>query len=519
VNNSFRWSQINLDLVFGRDLLIGEMLEALPSANGDSFGITGARRMGKTTVLRCVERDLCAGLEIWRESGTSLLPVYIDGLALPRPLSAEFLWGCIYQKICRLLHVDTGVSSANLAFPDFVEQCTSVLDKQELVPKVIVIFDEIEHIIINDWAAAYFANWRALLSNYPGFSGYFSAVFSGALEMAAIQHDVGSPLMDVLQWRSLRSLNFEEVRRLITEPTNLTISDELVLHVFLETGGHPMMVQYVMQKAINDLQGDIANSINMALSDFEESRAWQFSEWWSKYCDVTSRLVYAALPSDREFKNVAEFAIELGGYAASRAFEVLQHVGIAELSEDKKQIRRRGNMFSRWQKQNGNMEQGAAHDSGLANLLLEIGQGMREKYISAWAIYGQNMPNYSGAVSEMRDLITLTLHKVAPDEDVVSLPGFKFEADQSKPTRRQRVMFLFGIERREQGKAVASEDELLEMHSTQLAGIVAKAYANASSLTHTTATRPLAYQALKQGESILAQLISRHIERTKQADI
>lgn len=74
-------------------------------------------------------------------------------------------------------------------------------------------------------------------------------------------------------------------------------------------------------------------------------------------------------------------------------------------------------------------------------------------------------------------------------------------------------MFVFGIANKEQGKTVASEDELLEIHAVQVASVVSKAYANASGLTHTTASRPLAYSAIKQAESIVVQLISRHNEK------
>lgn len=501
--------------MYGRDGLLGEMLESLPSVNGDSFGITGARRMGKTTVLRAVERDLIAGLDNWLQTGTSLVPIYIDGLALPRPLAAEFIWGYIYSEICIALKYGEPSPRSDLQFLDFLSKISILLDKQEFVPKIIVIFDEIEHILVNEWSGAFFSNWRALLSNNPGVSGYFSAVFSGALEMASLQHDVGSPLMDVLQWRSLRNLSLDDTRRLMTEPMGLTISDDCALFLFSETGGHPMMVQYAMQKALNTNHNDIVDRVKSGLNDFEENRAWQFGEWWSKYCDTTSQLVYSALPANGDFKRIAIFSAELGGYAASKAFEVLQHVGVADLDSGKKDIRRLGNMFSRWQEKHGNPSNGAAYDINLAGMLDKCKAGLREKYVSAWAIYGQEMPNYSGAVSEMRDLITLTLHTIAPDADVEGQTGFKFERDQEKPTRRQRVMFLFGADRREQGKAVASEDELLETHSVRLASILSKAYANASALTHTTATRPLAYQALKQGESILVQLLSQHAEHVR----
>jgi len=469
--------------------------------------------MGKTTVLRAVERDLTSGLDNWLQTGTSLVPIYIDGLVLPRPLMAEYIWGYIYSKICAAFKYDDPAFNSGLPFSDFLSKVSTVLDGQESVPKIVVIFDEIEHIVVNDWSGAFFSNWRALLSNYPGVSGFFSAVFSGALEMASLQHDVGSPLMDVLQWRSLRSLSLDDTRRLMAVPTGLTISDDCARFLFAESGGHPMIVQYAMQKALNTAHSEVTEGVRYGLNDFEENRAWQFGEWWSKYCDETSQLVYSALPANGDFTRIAKFSAELGGYAASKAFEVLQHVGLVEINLRNKEIRRLGNMFSRWHQSYGSVAVGATFDFNLAEMLDKCKAGLRDKYVSAWAIYGKEMPNYSGAVSEMRDLITIVLHAVAPDSDVEAQLNFKFERDQDKPTRRQRVMFLFGAARREQGKSVASEDELMEAHSVRLASILSKVYANASSLTHTTATRPLAYQALKQGESILVQLLSQYAER------
>ena len=140
-------------------------------------------------------------------------------------------------------------------------------------------------------------------------------------------------------------------------------------------------------------------------------------------------------------------------------------------------------------------------------MLAAHGIELRDKYLSAWAIYSTEMPNYSEAVSEMRDTITLILHKLAPDSAVEGQPGFQYEAGLSKPSRRQRVNYIFGARGKEQGKSVASDDELLETLASQVAVSLTSTYSTASALTHTTATRPLAYRALKQGESILAQLL------------
>ncbi|MGP6463000.1 pPIWI-associating nuclease domain-containing protein [Pseudomonas parakoreensis] len=511
--NPYRWNQLQLEIVYGRSTLVGEMLKALPSPNGNSFGITAARRMGKTTVMRLVERDLLNGLQIYSDSGTAIVPIYIDGLTLPRPLSAQLIWGLIYKELVKHLAPDTHCSSSEMEFLDFVKKSSEIFDSLEKVPKAIVIFDEIEHIVVNDaWAGSFFANWRALLSNYPSLSGYICAVFSGAREMANLQHDIGSPLMDVLEWRTLKSLNFEDALKLMSEPANLTIEEEVCEYIHNETGGHPMILQYAMQKLLNSSNPINMENAKLVISDFESHRSRQFHEWWDKYCDTTSQLVYKALPLDHSFKNIASFANEMGGYETSKAIDILQHIGIAELDEEKTQIKRRCLMFTRWAVKYATDISTAAHDSSLAGMLESLNITYRDKYISAWRIYCQEMPNYSGAVSEMRDLVTQTLHYVAPSDAVEHQPNFKHERDQTTPTRRQRVAYLFGASGKEQGKALASEDELLEAHALQLAGLVSKSYANASALTHTSASRPLAYTAIKQAESILAQLITRHLD-------
>lgn len=508
MKNPYRWNQINLQLVFGRASLINEMLRELPAPSGNSFGISGARRMGKTTVLRFVEDKLHSEKEALRASGTQIVPIYIDGLALPRPLKAELVWRKILKNICSVLGSGDQPFPAEVDFTEFLELVSGVLARAEFVPKIVVIIDEIELFLIYDWADSFFGNWRALLSNYPEVSKYFSAVFSGAREMINLQHDIGSPLGDVLEWRNLQSLSDEESYSLMAEPLQLIIDDKVLKRAYEETGGHPMIVQYLMQKSLNLLSGVTLESVELSIKDFEVNRAWQFSDWWEKYCDENSRRIYSSLPIDMTPVPVSVFANELGGHNASKAFQILQHVGIVNISDENDCIQRRGMMFSRWQVSFGNHAQSKlALDLSLAALLEAVHPDYRAKYVSAWTIYEQVMPNYSGAVSEMRDLITLILHSFAPDDQVMAQPGFKLDRDQTKPTRRQRVMFVFK-EKREQGKAVASDDELLDSNAARLASIIGTAYSNASALTHTTASRELAFASLKQSESILVQLIS-----------
>jgi hypothetical protein len=62
--------------------------------------------------------------------------------------------------------------------------------------------------------------------------------------------------------------------------------------------------------------------------------------------------------------------------------------------------------------------------------------------LAAWRILGADLPNYSGAVAEMRDTISLVLHRLAPDDDVVPSEGFVLESGQKRPTGRQRARHI-----------------------------------------------------------------------------
>lgn len=510
MNNPYCWNRIDTNLIFGRKPLMDELLSQLASVGGNSFGLAGARRMGKTTVLRAVERALTESQDVWRSSGTTLIPIYIDGLSLPRPLEAAHLWKLLLTPIRFALRSDGAESNGireKIDFQDFVANTKSLMSASETVPRVIVLFDEIEHIFVTQWASGFFANWRALLSNIPDMSIYFGAVFSGARELEILQHDIGSPLMDILEWRNLHSLSREDTADLIRKPCELEVQDSVVDLVYKETGGHPMMVQYLMQKMLNGSSLPSIKEAQSAVTEFESRRRWQLADWWHKYCTDDARLVYASLPSTFDSIAVSKISTEFGTYQTGKAFEVLQHVGIAEVSDDGQTTRRRGTIFSRWQETNGRNVDRISTDNGLSEMLAAHGIELRDKYLSAWAIYSTEMPNYSGAVSEMRDTITLILHKLAPDSAVEGQPGFQYEAGLSKPSRRQRVNYIFGARGKEQGKSVASDDELLETLASQVAVSLTSTYSTASALTHTTATRPLAYRALKQGESILAQLL------------
>lgn len=508
MHNPFSWNTVNPALCFGRNALLGDLLSGLPGSPRLSFGLAGGRRMGKTTLLRRVELDLRASIDQWRTGGLLVIPIYVDGLALPRPLTLSDIWTYLLSQLQDTLPDQWLRADNPLDFRMFTEILRPVLTNLSERPRVIVMFDELEPIIVHDWADSFLGQWRALLSNTPDLSEYFTAVFAGAREMAVLRRDVGSPLKDILEWRNLHTLEYEDACQLMQKPIDQEWSVTFLQRAYAETGGHPMLLQYVMQHVCEAPPEAAEQSLEQAAARFMRERSWQFGDWWSKYCTPTAQRIYVRLPEDGSTMPLATLTREFGLHEANDALEILQHVGLVAAEEDGFICRYSGEMFRRWYRIYGTLAESPMHDQVLHARLAQLGTDLADKYLSAWRIYQADLPNYSGAVSEIRDTLTLVLNTIAPEDQVRAQPGFQLDPGQQRPTRRQRVRHAARQRyNTEQTKEIASDFDLLETACDQLAQIVTGAYGGASGLTHTTATRARAYRALKQWDSILAQLL------------
>jgi hypothetical protein len=511
MTNPYTWNRVNLEIVYGRGKIINELLSGMPRIPPISYALTAGRRMGKSTVLRSVEKELAESQSQWITQDVLVVPVYIDGLTLQRPIEPGALWGRLFRELQSKINPSVVERYPALSFEEFIEKTKHLLNASPRAVRIVVLFDEIEPILYQSWSDGYFANWRALLSNTPPISSYIAAVFSGAQELVRLRQDVGSPLMDVLELRSLSNLGLDESKRLMIEPTQTDWNTEFYEYLYSESGGHPMLLQYLMQAVCN--RRSEVPALEAAIqgrASFLAERSWQFSDWWYKDCSQMAQSVYRRLPEDFSWISLKDLAHEFGARQANDALDLLQHVGIATANDDGLAFRRAGKMFASWQKEKGQPTPAPSHDPEIYFRLTSIEQDFADKYASAWRILGADLPNYSGAVSEMRDTLTLVLHHLAPDDAVINSEGFTLELDQTRPTRRQRARYV-GLNRlgsKEIAKTLAGDVEALEFNILLLEKSVARAYGMASSLTHTTSTRELAYQSLKQGDSILAQLLA-----------
>jgi hypothetical protein len=57
-------------------------------------------------------------------------------------------------------------------------------------------------------------------------------------------------------------------------------------------------------------------------------------------------------------------------------------------------------------------------------------------------LVGPERKSYRGPATDLREALRETLDHLAPDKDITSQPGFKFEGDTKCPTMRQKVRFV-----------------------------------------------------------------------------
>lgn len=387
--NPYRWDKINIELFYGRNHLRYELVEGL--RNGQSFGITGGRRMGKTTLLRRVEADLKERSQQWVAGGLLVIPLYIDGLSLSCPITSEQIFDFILEGIKKWIVSDkdstansqSGLFSLN-PFTAQLAHHIEDINASNRRPQLIVLFDEIEPILNCDWGKGFFANWRALLNNEPEVSPYISAVFAGASEMFQLARDVGSPLGNILSWRDLHLFSCEDTSLLVNEPTDHYLPSDFAKRVFQETGGHPALIQYLM-RFVCDRDLDAAEqSLDQAIKTFYLCEQDKFEKWWERFPplaqQVYAQIVSAGTPISRQFLIQAFNSTDIG-----RALDILCHSGVVSYDNGRDVYAAAGQMFPRWFNRFGVVQTTPELSERVDRLLRDVERALRnllQKHLS-----------------------------------------------------------------------------------------------------------------------------------------
>jgi Predicted pPIWI-associating nuclease len=133
----------------------------------------------------------------------------------------------------------------------------------------------------------------------------------------------------------------------------------------------------------------------------------------------------------------------------------------------------------------GHRERGQSDISPEEKLLLET---LEQLVPSAAASYRQGLTDlkegarlsFRGTATEFREALRETLDHLAPDDDVTKQDGFRFEANQRRPTTKQKVGYVLSSRRRNRTQRSAAEKSVTLVE--ELAGEITRAVYNHASL-------------------------------------
>ena len=211
---------------FGREYETSRIL-----ANPDSnHTILGIRRIGKTSLLREIERIL-------KEREDEARVVYLECSDL---LSTDDYIREVVRKLNPRELPRVHMQKYVFFFPNFLERM-----RQVYKAKIIFLLDEVDNLVImqrGDWEL--FRMLRA--SSNKGACQYIIAGFREAMRE---QYMLDSPFYNFAQEIRLSEFTRQQARELIATPMeNLRVhirnEEEVVSRIYSETAGHPNLIQY-----------------------------------------------------------------------------------------------------------------------------------------------------------------------------------------------------------------------------------------------------------------------------------
>jgi len=311
---------------------------------GDRFAIAGGRRMGKTTLLRRLEAQLC---DIGLSGGLIVLPIFVDvGELCDSSLEAAYRFlSHRVDQAAQALELDLGGEIA-ISGPTFANVLRTLARATRTVGHVqyVFLFDEIDRVLLTAWGGGFLASWRRLLNNMGELSRSVSAIFTGAQELYQIAQDVGSPLGNILAWLELQLFDYDETVRLVREPSRYAWPKAFSMRIYDATGGHPCLIQYLMQRVCSREVEAWEDTLAMAEASFLREHTVLFQNWWQSF-DEPTQAIYGYL-TNRGPSAEGEVISRYPG--AKRALDILTHTGVVRWDQTERTISVAGTLFQGW---------------------------------------------------------------------------------------------------------------------------------------------------------------------------
>lgn len=271
---------------FGREYEITRILSN-PDTN---HAILGIRRIGKTSLLREIERILKASED----------PTHVYYLECSDLLSTDDYIREVVRKLNPRELPRLQLQKYVFFFPDFLERMSRAMKS-----KIIFLLDEIDNLVImqrGDWEL--FRMLRA--SANKGACQYIMAGFREAMQE---QYMLDSPFYNFAQELRLNEFSRQQAQELITVPMeNLRVKiknrEEVISRIYDETAGHPNLIQYYCLILLRQLdmtgQREISPENLIDVYNDEGFKSHLLTSFMQNTENREKALIYALLRGERD---------------------------------------------------------------------------------------------------------------------------------------------------------------------------------------------------------------------------
>ncbi len=249
---------------FGRRHELEQIITRLLGGITQPILLRGPRRMGKTSILRQLERMLQKPQEA-QSSGlavdqivqlSAIYPVFHTLQAVDDPNNPTRFFQSIFEDICAALGTGCDLEQAAQQFAlsptrAFRQQTAKLLDAWPQV-RVLIIIDEWDELYRPEYSKLA-RNLRSLMEAEERVNWLVSSTWTLSEESSKY----GSPFYNQAFTIELREMDWDSAVQLVKEPSEkmgVTWHGEAVVQVLEQTGRRPYLMQLVCSKIVDNLR-------------------------------------------------------------------------------------------------------------------------------------------------------------------------------------------------------------------------------------------------------------------------
>ena len=275
------------EMFYGRRQQVKDIIKEFREGNdrnGKSYAIIGGRRIGKTSILLEIERQINA-LPAEQNTSPKLVPIYLDLVDIQPQKPGDFFKAIIAQLNAQKLQGITNLhmrtddedNDINKVFDDFTTQIKEQVVAKMKDIRIVILADEVEFLFRHNWTREFAGKLSHLISIGELRKNVVIAM-TGVTNLYQELKDLGSPLALAVDKIILNVFDEEETQKLIDEPTNGMLPTKLRDEIVQKTGRHPFLIQYIMA---NLDEPPTPEKLHRIIASFpekrEDFRIWQGS--------------------------------------------------------------------------------------------------------------------------------------------------------------------------------------------------------------------------------------------------